>query len=212
MGLAICVGVLAKQDDEEEATWLADDFAAINAVLAEEGLPAHEEPQSLPPLVSRAQIDGFPYSFLHYLRRAYARRKADPDWVATPLADGVDPGEDEALQAEYDYLSSHLVCHSDAEGFYVPVDFAEVLFASDEDVGLPGGMLGSSYRLMEELILVAPALGIQLEQGKLSDAEAARIAESGEEEEGCYRELETWLLMFECARLSLEHKTAIMFS
>ena len=38
------------------------------------------------------------------------------------------------------------------------------------------------------------------------------VAELGEQEEGCYSELETWLLMFECACLNLEHKTAIMFS
>ncbi|MFZ6642898.1 hypothetical protein ACO0LL_24480 [Undibacterium sp. TC4M20W] len=209
MGLGISIGTLADCDDEE-LEWSQEDFAAINTVLAQAGLPAHVEPRSLPALQSRAQLDGFPYSFLHYLRRAYAHRKADPAWLATPLADNEDPGQDEALQAEYDNLDSHLVCHSDAEGYYVPVDFDEVLFDSEE-TGLPGGMLGSTYRLMEELILVAPALGIQLDNGQLSDAEVARIQEQTEKEAACYRELETWVTLFEAARLSLEHKTAIVF-
>jgi len=209
MGLGISIGSLA-ECDQEELEWAEKDFVIINAVLAEAGLPAHTEPKSLPALESRAQLDGFPYSFLHYLRRAYARRKADPAWLATPLADNQDPAEDEALQAEYDYLDSHLVCHSDAEGYYVPVDFNEVLFDSEE-VGLPGGMLGSTYRLMEELVLVAPALGIQLDKGQLSDAEMARLCAKAEKQDACYRELETWMVLFEAARLSLEHKTAIVF-
>lgn len=209
MGLGICVGSLA-ECDEEELEFAGADFVSINIVLAEAGLPAHVEPRSLPSLEYRAQLDGFPYSFLHYLRRAYARRKADPTWIATPLADNQDPGQDEVLQAEYDYMNSHLLCHSDAEGYYVPVDFDEVLFAS-EDAGLPGGMLGSSYRLMEELVLVAPALGIHLDNGQLSDAEVERIYVQTEKKDSCQRELETWMVLFEAARLSLEHKTAIVF-
>ncbi|MFZ6873800.1 hypothetical protein ACO0LF_17230 [Undibacterium sp. Di27W] len=213
MGLGISVGVLSGRDnhDADRDEGLDPGWAAINEVLNAAGLPAHVEPRSLPQLDSRSELDGFPYSYIHYLRRAYAHRRADPAWLATSLPKGEDPSQDEVLQAEYDYMSSHLICHSDAEGYYVPVDFEEVLFADNENTGLPGGMLGSSYRLMEELVLVAPALGIQLSNGQLSDTEAARICAEAMQETTCYRELESWILLFECARLSLAHKTAIVF-
>jgi hypothetical protein len=213
MGLSISVGTLAwlEGQDPEGAQWLRESLEVANEMLADAGYPAHQEPATLPPLDSRAKLDGLPYSFIHYLRRAYARRKADPAWVATPLGDDEDPAADDVLEEEYDMVESHLLCHSDAEGYYLPVDFADVLFAESEDVGLPGGMLGSSYRLMEELVFTAPALGIHLDNGQLSDAEAERIASAAQEENGCYRELESWLLLYECARLSIAHKTAIVF-
>jgi hypothetical protein len=144
--------------------------------------------------------------------------------VATPLPDDVDPTADPKIQALLDGSASHLLCHSDAEGFYVPVDFKDVLFDGDSceedddeddveegEAGLPGGMLGSSCRLLEELVFVAPALGIHLDNGKLSDEEAERIDALIEEDGGLYREYVSWLLLYESARLSIAHKTAIVF-
>ena len=176
MGLAICVGILADliENDPESAEHFEADFAAANRKLAEAGLPPHVEPRTLPPLESRAPLDGLPYSFIHYLRRAYAHRVTTPGWIATPLPEDADPTEDET--------------------------------------DLPGGMLGSSYRLLEELVLVAPALGITLSDGELSDEEAARLGDSMGEDEGLYREIESWLLLYESARLSIAHKTAIVFT
>ncbi|WP_418124964.1 hypothetical protein [Variovorax sp. 160MFSha2.1] len=238
MGLAVCVGMLAEllEDDPESAEGFEEELAEINRVLAAAGLPPHTEPRGPLELDSRASIDGFPYSFIHYLRRAYAHRVLAPDWVATPLADDVDPTADPKIQALLDGSESHLLCHSDAEGFYVPIDFQEVLFdgdGSDEDEeeddaqeeadeaegdadleelsGLPGGMLGSSQRLLEELVFVAPALGIRLENGKLSDEEAERIDALIDDDNGLYREYVSWLLLYESARLSIEHRTAIVF-
>jgi hypothetical protein len=72
-------------------------------------------------------------------------------------------------------------------------------------------MLGSSCRLLEELVFVAPALGIHLDNGKLSDEEAERIDALIEEDGGLYREYVSWLLLYESARLSIAHKTAIVF-
>ena len=239
MGLAVCVGMLAEllEDDPESAEGFEEELAEVNRVLAAAGLPPHIEPHGPLELDSRASIDGFPYSFIHYLRRAYAHRVLTPDWVATPLADDVDPTADPKIQALLDGSGSHLLCHSDAEGFYVPIDFKEVLFdgdGSEEDddedeedeeadhdaegdadieelSGLPGGMLGSSQRLLEELVFVAPALGIRLENGKLSDEEAERIDALIDDDNGLYREYVSWLLLYESARLSIEHKTAIVF-
>lgn len=226
MGLAVCVGMLAEllEDDPESAEGFEEELAEVNRVLAAAGLPPHNEPRGPLELDSRASIDGFPYSFIHYLRRAYAHRVLSPDWMATPLADDVDPTADPKIQALLDGCESHLLCHSDAEGFYVPVDFDEVLFDGDggdeeeagdadieEPAGLPGGMLGSSQRLLEELVFVAPALGIRLDDGRLSDEEAERIDALIDEDDGLYREYVSWLLLYESARLSIEHRTAIVF-
>jgi hypothetical protein len=82
-----------------------------------------------------------------------------------------------------------------------------------DDHELPGGMLGSSIRLRAELIQVAPALGISLTfSGDLADAEAERINALGESDEGLYRELTSWIALYEASRISIEHRTAIVFS
>ncbi|CAA2102873.1 hypothetical protein [Variovorax paradoxus] len=216
MGLAVSVGTLADflENDPEGAEWFEGDFEIVNGVLASAGLPPHIEPRELPRLDSRASLDGFPYSFIHYLRRAYAHSVVTPGWKAMPVEGDFDPSEDPVIQAALDEAESHLICHSDAEGFYVPVEFDDVLFsdADSEDEALTGGMLGSSYRLRDELVQVAPALGIALDDGQLSDEEAARIDALAENDEGLYREYASWLLLYEMARLSIAHKTAIVFS
>ena len=214
MGLAICVGMLADlhSNDPEGAEWLQQGFSAANRLLQGLGLPLHNEPQTLPPLVSRAPLGGFPYSFIHYLRYAYAHRAASPTWIAAPLPDSVDPTKDSVVETAFEQFTSHLLCHSDAEGFYLPVYFQDVIFAAPEDQDLPGGMLGSSYILRNELILVAPALGIQLIDGDISDEEAKRIADIACSDVGLYRELSAWFALYEATHLSIQHKSAIVFS
>ncbi|AYM76634.1 hypothetical protein D9M09_13135 [Janthinobacterium agaricidamnosum] len=213
MGLAITVGALADlhEEDPEGAQWLADSLAQANALLQKAGLPQHGEPLVLPQLQSRASLDSFPYSYLHYLRRAYAHAVQHGQWQATPLAEGEDPSEDPVLEAAQDDLDSHLLCHSDCEGFYFPLVFDDVIFADDEHP-LLGGMLGSSYSLRAELVTVAPALGIFLLGDELSDEEAARINARIDAEDGLERELIAWLAAYEACRLSIEHKTAIVFN
>lgn len=106
-------------------------------------------------------------------------------------------------------LSSHLLCHSDCEGFYVPIDFSEPIFADEKDI--PGGMLGSSHGLMRELIAVAPYLNISLSGDELMDSEAERINESVESEGPFWIEKAVWISLYEAARLSIEYRTAICF-
>lgn len=72
-------------------------------------------------------------------------------------------------------FASHLLCHSDCEGFYLPVDFEVVLIDSQDQDRIPGGLLGSSYRLRDELLAIAPALGITVSDGELADAEGDRL-------------------------------------
>ena len=101
-----------------------------------------------------------------------------------------------------------MLCHSDAEGFYVPIDFPEVLI----DERIAGAYLGSSVRLAHELVLVAPALEIELDRdGTLTPQEAQRLYALTEKEDGLFRELTGWLDLYEAARLSLAQKSAIVF-
>ena len=213
MGLAVSVGVLADllENNPEEPKWIAKGFAAANQLLAEAGLPPHAEPRALSLPRTRSSLKSFPYSYIHYLRRAYAHRTTMQTWIAAPVSDDVKPANDPVLESVLEQLTSHLLCHSDAEGFYLPVDFRDVLFASSDNSDLPGGMLGSSFRLLEELVRVAPALGINLSEGNLSDEEAARIDVLAGSGGGLWRELASWLLLYESARLSIEHKTAVVF-
>ena len=191
MGLTLLVGALAHAQEEEpdgEATkYLREQFAAINRALQTAGLARHHEPDTLAPEM-RWSEDLFGYSNLHYLRRIAAHlahgrslpAPGDDDAADDPLliayfehavgGDNHGGGWLDFLRGrkrprrEYD----HLIVHSDAEGFYVPIDFDTVVINEDElDDG--GGMLGSSQALLRECDRLAIALGIPPDMG--ADAE-----------------------------------------
>lgn len=216
MGLAICVGFLADmiENDEEGAAWAREEFAATNKYLASQGLPRWTEPERLPEdLGMRPHVGSFPYSFLHYLRRAYAYAVEYPDREVEPTAGELPDADMAVVDDAASMMSSHLLCHSDAEGLYVPVDFAEPLFADPEDDVPGGGMLGSSQRLLAELRIVAPKIGIVLNNGELSDDEAARIFAVAEDDDNpWFREYCVFGALWEAARVSVKHGTAIVFS
>jgi hypothetical protein len=211
MGLAVEVGVLAYaiENDAEGADWLRESFKSMNAVLAENGLPLHEEPEVLPQLHSRAPVLSYSYSFLHYLRRAAAYASEYPGWVAKPFAESSDPAADPLVAKHFASWQSHLLCHSDSEGFYLPIAFDRVIVDSHDRI--PGSMLGSSIALQHELIAVAPALGIKLADGILSDDEVARLTTDIFDEKPLSIERIVWLSLFEAARLSMQYKAAIAF-
>lgn len=209
MGLAVEVGVQSyfMENDEDGAKSMRQSLKKVNAVLAKKGLPEHVEPERLPKLESRAACNSFPYSFLHYLRRFYAHASANPRWKPKPFPMTQDPAEDPVVEDAMLMFESHLLCHSDCEGYYFPIDFDEPVFEKQ----IPGGMLGSSQGLKRELVITAPFLGIRIKDGALSDAEANRVNERAKTEEGFWIEQLVWLSLFEAARLSIEHKTAICF-
>jgi len=212
MGLAVEVGMLADllDNDEEGAKWLGESLANANAVLAERSLPTHSEPESLPPLDDRSIIGSFPYSFLHHLRRAYARWKQNPNQLATPCPEDQDPASDPAIDEESCMFDSHLLCHSDCEGFYFPIDFTDVIIDDKDQGRIAGGLLGSSYRLHEELIAMAPCLGIS-NADVLSDTTVDEIRAAVETESELWIEKGVWLTLYEACRLSKQHSTAICF-
>lgn len=211
MGLAIKVGTYADllKEDPSQAEWLGDTFAALNEVLAENGIELHHEPKILTKLKNRAQCDSFPYSFIHYLRRFYAQVETDPNWVPAPVKEDEDPTDDPAIEEVSSMLESHLLCHSDCDGFYLPIKFDEIIF--DDEDRIPGGALGSSYKLLEELIFIAPKLNIILKDGQLSDSEADKINELADNEGNFHREYCVWIALYEAASESIENKTAIYF-
>jgi hypothetical protein len=65
---------------------------------------------------------------------------------------------------------------------------------------------------MNELAFVAPRLGIAMNGLSLDDDEAERLNEQiVREADPLEREKIAWLSLFEAARLSIEHRTAIWF-
>jgi hypothetical protein len=213
MGLSITVGVLADlmENDEAGANWLAATMRGVNDVLAENDRPTYEEPEQVPPMISRAQITNYSYAFLHYLRRFYANVTHNPKWIPVLTPDDESATDDTILAEEMYMMSSHLLCHSDSSGFYLPIDFDEIIIDSTGGDRIPGGIVGSSYQLMRELIEIAPSLGIKLSGPNLSDLEATRINREAESEQDFWIEHLVWISLFEAARLSIEHHTAIVF-
>lgn len=211
MGLAIKIGKLADlcQNNPEGAKSVEQALEKVNNLLVQNGLAEHAEALSLPDRSNRAKIMEFPYAYLHYLRRLAGNLAADTHWQPIPCPDDEDPAEDPVAYAEGSKLESHLLCHSDCEGFYVPVDFPEPLFDENEEVA--GGILGSSPGLMRELLVVAAPLGIAVVGNKLSDSEAERILSRIDAGDPFKKELIVWIALFEASRLSVDNLTAICF-
>ncbi|WP_405485817.1 hypothetical protein [Nocardia sp. NBC_00511] len=215
MGLAVATHVYADALESGEYPDELEDhrsqLRALNELLIAENFPPHQEATTRGPATARNHLGSVPYSFVHYLRRAYAHAHENPTEPVTPTEPGEDPAADKAVDTLTYMFESHLLCHSDCEGYYVPVDFPDILFPED-DLGLPGGMVGSSQALLRELHYLAPFLGITLTDGELPDTEIARIhAETADDEHPLYRELVTWLLLHEAARVSVANNTLITF-
>lgn len=168
MGLSIEVGSLSSliENDEEGYESFKQDLSNVNTCLAEAGLPLHTEPEDC----ETWGCDMFGYSGLHYLRRLAVHLDATEKLPETPGDEN--SADDPLLESYYESLPTsgfnHLLQHSDAEGFYLPIDFTEVLFP-DEELEIPGGMVGSSIRLLAECQRIAQALGIPAELDESSD-------------------------------------------
>lgn len=211
MGLSIELGLLAYliNNDSEGFRYYSQQFTKANKVLEEWGLPIHKEPEDCPHLEFRSVLS-YPYSNFHQFRCVFARARAEPRWEPTHDSDTLYPSDYPVFVKEKDKMDSHILCHSGYEGFYFPIDFREVIFDPTSKNRILGQYLGSSYRLMEELVWVAPKLSIHLDTGYLGDKELARLHNLSDNK----LEIEkmVWLSLYEAARLSIEYKTAICFS
>ena len=221
MGLALEVGILAdlKTADEEGYAYFRDQFALLNQLLTENQLPHHSEPEEIP--VFSCDMHG--YSGLHYLRRIAAHLLVNGS-IPAPCVDR--PNDDPVLIECYDEIATmqdarssdwkrfdHLLCHSDAEGFYIPQEFDEVLFDFNE-MGVAGAQVGSSSKLLKECTSLADALGMPTEldpEDKLFfEASEHQSKGTGWQRYGieCY----ACIRLICAARHSLDHGAAIVFT
>ncbi|MGH3347145.1 MAG: hypothetical protein ACRDO4_09185 [Nocardioides sp.] len=181
MGLNVVVGFAEDLiDDEEGQAWFAEQVAAANAALARAGLPTWEEPDDVEP----RSFEMYGYSGLHTLRRVAAhlrehgrvppplgRDEASPDDATLAKVYAAGPAHGVTSRKRLGRVKvqrhgtptptafDHVVHHSDAEGFYAPVDFAPVL----QDSTVVGGFVGAAPRLLAECRDLAAALGIDPE-------------------------------------------------
>jgi hypothetical protein len=108
----------------------------------------------------------------------------------------------------------HLMLHGDAEGFYLPIEFPNVLFP-DESLEFACGMIGSSYRLLSECERIATVLEIPADldenseglwQGAESQGEGSQMWERyGIESHAC-------VSLVQGCRKSIEMGAALMFT
>jgi hypothetical protein len=165
MGLALEVGILAdlKDADEEGYASYVDEFENLSNVLRSEGLREHIEPDELDEIFS---CDMLSYTGIHYLRRIAVQLALSK---STPAPGNRETYQNVALNEEYfekfnagkDTKYQHLVVHSDAECFYVPIDFNRVI--ATPTLRLSGGWVGSTQRLQAECDELASMLSVPLD-------------------------------------------------
>jgi hypothetical protein len=169
MGLAICVGIPSeiRDSDPEYLDYFERQMEAVNGVLESFGLPEHREPFDIED-ERTFECEMLGYTGLHFLRRLAAHLVLKGELPP--------PGEDEGDASDpvlNDYYRifdaafaqghaagmpfQHLIVHGDAEGYYLPVEFEEVLIP-DASLEIAGGMLGSSQVLLRECRELARAL------------------------------------------------------
>lgn len=227
MGLNVVVGALLDNEDPEGIEDLRAEFAALNEALREAGLPEHHEPERTN--WDAVDFDMWGYGGLHYLRRfaAHLDRGTDLPEPGTPESVDGDP----VMKRYYDSAMGgstlrgvfratfgrnkngrfdHLMLHSDAEGFYVPISFSEVLVSED----VAGGMIGSSQALRAELTQVARALELPRDLDVASDElfDAAENQGRGEGWKAYGVESLTCLQLLSAATASVERQAAIVFA
>ena len=229
MGLAITVGYLADmlENDEEGAAWFREEMQKVNLLLTKLGLRPHAEPEDC----SVFSVDMFGYSGLHYLRRIAAHLNLRG---TLPSPGDVNAAKDPII-SEYNSLLDarrpsflgrlfggrrivgefdHLLYHSDAEGYYLPQEFKDVIFPPDS-LEIPGAMIGSSYRLLDETSRLASVLELPIEL----DPESQEVWEAAETQgEGTTKWKRYGVESYVCLRLhhaakhSIQHGAAIVFT
>lgn len=233
MGLALAVGILAdlKANDEEGYRDLKEQFAAVNTALAALHLGPHAEPEH----IDAWSCDMWGYSGLHDLRRVAAYEAFEYD-IPTPGT-----GETSRDPVVVDYYREttgspfawlrrlfrgpeehkalpfqHLMLHSDAEGFYLPIEFEKVIFP-DASFDIAGGMIGSSCVLWRECERLAELLGIPPDLDPESEDlwQAAENQGQGDGEERWRRygvESFTCLRLMAACEASMRTGAAIVFT
>lgn len=213
MGLGISVGMLCDQARNDPEGFVAhrDGFERLSRALAAEGIEWRE------PEVIHADGDhdfsgGFPYSYLAHLRRAFTLAGLGEPVTAASAAGEEEYAEDlEKVADESTMFASHLLCHADHAGYYIPVDFQDPLFLPEEAEVAGAGMVGSSQRLLAELIGFAASIGVAIdEKGAPNTAEEA-VAGGFADAEAFDAERFAWTALYGACLASVESGHAIVF-
>jgi hypothetical protein len=232
MGLALEVGHLAflHEEDEEGHEYYSEQFSAVNAALRANNLPVHNEPAELPGGETWG-MDMLGYYGLHYLRRLAAHLAAGRQ---LPPPGNDDTPEDPVLQKYYTDLDKkpggflskvlgkpkftqmrfeHLINHDDSQGFYIPINFERVI-VPDPRLGVLGGLVGSSNRLLEECTSLAEALDLPTDLDPESETVMNASKEQGVGDSRWERygiESHTCLGLIHACKRSIQYGAAIVF-
>ena len=210
MGLEITVGNPAMGDDEGEL-YHHRRFVRLAQALDNSGHTGWTAPPApaAPWGLARPHTAGFSYSYLNRLQRVYALHVEGLPVTPVTTASDLDDAQ-AAIEDATSLLSSHLLCHSDSAGYYVPVPLGDPVFLPEEAEVAGAGMVGSSNDLLRELIRIAPLIGVRLERdGTLSDAEAERVhRDSGDPYEV---EQTVWLALHESCLVSIATGQPIVY-
>lgn len=239
MGLGIHTGMLARlrTSDPAGAERLIRQFQLVNEALVQNGIAGFVEPTDVPES-KRCSFEMHGYSGLHYLRRLAAhldlRDEMPPPGTSAAAEDPMleryfalakhdnapKPGfvqstksaAKPALKTGRKLTFDHLILHSDAEGYYVPIAFEQVIYPSKDDIA--GAMIGSSQALAEECRRLARAL----ELPKDMDPDAEELWDAADAQgEGATKWQRYGIESFTCVRLlraaetSIATKSAIVF-
>ena len=225
MGLALCVGVPSeiRESDPEYVAYFEQQVDAINGVLESFGLPPHREPFDLED-ERTFECEMIGYSGLHYLRRLAAHlalgKELPPPSDDTAAGDPVLSDYYRIFDASFSRGESsgipfqHLIVHGDAEGYYLPVEFEDVIIP-DASLEIAGGMLGSSHALLRECRELASQLELEEDLSLEDDALAEAVDNEGEGERKWERygvESYTCLALIRACEASVGTGAAVVFA
>jgi hypothetical protein len=225
VGLAICVGISSdiREDDPEYVEYFEQQLAAVNDILESFGLPGHVEPADLED--ERTFECELPdYSGLYHLRRLAAHLALKGE---LPPPGDEDAADDPVLNDYYKIFDAsfaqgkatgipfqHLIVHGDAEGYYLPVEFEDVLIP-DASLEIAGGMIGSAHALLRECRELAQALEIPEGASLEDEAMWAAPDEQGRGDtkwEQYGTESYTCLALMRACEASVETGAAVVFA
>jgi hypothetical protein len=225
LGLAICVGVPSeiRESDPEYVEYFEQQLEAINGVLEPFGLPPHREPFDVED-ERTFECDMIGYSGLHYLRRLAAHLALGRE-LPPPGDDGA--ASDPVLTDYYKIFDTsfargeatgiafqHLIVHGDAEGYYLPVEFDDVILP-EASLEIAGGNLGSSHALLRECRELAQALELPADLSFEDEAVWQAVETQGEGEAKWERyavESYTCLALIKACEVSVETGAAVVFA